>query len=366
MAGSASRAVQIPDTIPAGALRTWLEWLRELRRCAGTPTLTAIARAAEERGQPVSVATIRRLLSGATLSEGVAWAVAYALAEMDRRPAAVASGRDWDAFDEQLALLFNAASSAGSDVRAGNVADLASSSRRGDDAATSQSGTGRAVPRGMVVVVPKYSYEKPDADWTLSGVERQLVVTLGRKMFSALSGEWGPLDVWEGVFSPGVEDNIEEFLKRGLEGSPLFDFLLVTFSGFERAMISSRGIELVRSTRYGEQSRLETVNLRAVLPKYKKAVILVGQKRFGPFGDGIYGLPLQEEEGQRVADPNALDASETIVVEVGSGSLDPFLQGLVLRLQIDAPLSQISRNVRGLPNAGRVWACPPHVLGGAD
>ncbi|MER6274595.1 hypothetical protein [Streptomyces sp900105755] len=109
LAGSASRAIEIPDTIPPGPLRTWLEWLRELRRRADTPPLTLIAEATELRGQGVSVATIRRLLRGDTLNEGTGTAVAYVLAEMDRRPVASRPSADWDAFDVHLTSLLSAA-----------------------------------------------------------------------------------------------------------------------------------------------------------------------------------------------------------------------------------------------------------------
>lgn len=95
---SASRAVEIPDSVPPGPLRTWME----RRKRAGTPSLSAIAELATARGQKVSTATVRRMLLGETCSAGPATAVAYTLAELDSRPVSGNPSDDWDSFDEQL------------------------------------------------------------------------------------------------------------------------------------------------------------------------------------------------------------------------------------------------------------------------
>ncbi len=109
MPGSASRAVEIPDSVPDGPLRTWLEWLAELRRRANTPSLSSVAVKAKLKGQPLSTATVRRLLRGETLSERPAAALAYTLAEMDQRPLTDRPSNDWDAFDALLTARLAAA-----------------------------------------------------------------------------------------------------------------------------------------------------------------------------------------------------------------------------------------------------------------
>ncbi|QDY77743.1 HEAT repeat domain-containing protein [Streptomyces qinzhouensis] len=107
MPGSASRPVGIPDHIPPGPLRAWLEWLAELRMRAGMPSLSEVARKASQRGDNFSTATVRRLLVGETTSYRAAQALAYAMADMDRRPVAGKPSDDWDAFDTKLNSLLS-------------------------------------------------------------------------------------------------------------------------------------------------------------------------------------------------------------------------------------------------------------------
>lgn len=109
MPGSATRAIEIPDAVGDGPLRIWLEWLSDLRRRAGTPSLAEIAGRARKRGVAVSTATVRRLLRGESLSDGSAIAVAYVLAESDARPGPGRPSQDWDAFDKTLTYLLVAA-----------------------------------------------------------------------------------------------------------------------------------------------------------------------------------------------------------------------------------------------------------------
>lgn len=109
MPGSASRPVGIPGHIPPGPLRTWLEWLAELRVRAGMPSLSEVARKASQRGDTCSTATVRRLLVGETTSYRAAQALAYAMADMDRRPVVGKPSDDWDAFDAKLSSLLSEA-----------------------------------------------------------------------------------------------------------------------------------------------------------------------------------------------------------------------------------------------------------------
>ncbi len=105
MAGSAARSVDIPEGVPAGPVRDWLEWLRELRRCAGLPSLSRVAQKAAERGSTISVPTISRVLRGETVTEQAGLAVAYTLAEMDVRPTRRTAAEQWEQFDAVLEKL---------------------------------------------------------------------------------------------------------------------------------------------------------------------------------------------------------------------------------------------------------------------
>ncbi|MFD9100298.1 AAA family ATPase [Streptomyces virginiae] len=111
MGGSASKSIDIPDSVPAGPLRDWLTWLQKLRRRANTPSLTEISKMTLAREHPVSESTVRRLLRGECLSDPSAYAVAYALAAMDTRPGPGKPSDDWEAFDRDLIRCYGAAAS---------------------------------------------------------------------------------------------------------------------------------------------------------------------------------------------------------------------------------------------------------------
>ncbi|QJT04662.1 ATP-binding protein [Streptomyces asoensis] len=116
MGGSASKLIDIPDSVPDGPLRDWLTWLQELRRRANTPSLTEISKMTLARNQPVSESTVRRLLRGKCLSDGSAYAVAYVLAAMDTRPVPGKPSDDWEAFGRELIRRFGAATSGAADA----------------------------------------------------------------------------------------------------------------------------------------------------------------------------------------------------------------------------------------------------------
>ncbi|MGX1154617.1 hypothetical protein [Streptomyces albogriseolus] len=112
LAGSASREISIPDNILQGPLRDWLEWLRELRLFAGMPSVEAMGTAIK-----ADKATVSRLFKGLTLSQGLAYRLAYHLAQLDKRPTRRSSVSDWDSFDALLRERFDAALSAASTAR---------------------------------------------------------------------------------------------------------------------------------------------------------------------------------------------------------------------------------------------------------
>ncbi|MFF1747595.1 FxSxx-COOH system tetratricopeptide repeat protein [Streptomyces mirabilis] len=126
MGGSASKSIDIPDSVPDGPLRDWLTWLQELRRRANTPSLTDISKMinaqrkpvsqSTERQSTVSQSTVRRLLKGECLSHQSAYAVAYALAAMDTRPVPGKPSDDWEAFDRDLIRRYGAATSGAADT----------------------------------------------------------------------------------------------------------------------------------------------------------------------------------------------------------------------------------------------------------
>lgn len=100
MSGSKSRSVPIPDDLPPGGKRDWLEWLQKLRRQAGLPSLEKLAQAVG-----TDKATISRLLKGQVIHSNTAQTLAYKLAELSTLPVE----RDWDAFDAEMVRLHEAA-----------------------------------------------------------------------------------------------------------------------------------------------------------------------------------------------------------------------------------------------------------------
>lgn len=118
MGGSAPGPIEIPGWVPAaGPLREWLEWLAELRRCAGGHALGKISERAENRGTPVSKTSIRRVLQGETFVEATTEAVAWTLAEMDRRPTRRSTDAQWTEFDRTLIAMRTAAAIEASSLR---------------------------------------------------------------------------------------------------------------------------------------------------------------------------------------------------------------------------------------------------------
>ncbi|WP_369232537.1 hypothetical protein AB5J56_11205 [Streptomyces sp. R21] len=246
--------IEIPDTIPPGPLRTWLEWLRELRRRAGTPALTVISDATEQRGQRVSVATIRRLLRGETVNDGTGTAVAYALAEMDLRPGANRPSADWDAFDVQLTSLLNAALVAHSQgtVHVQSNADVSMQGPVGTSvlprarrlpisAPVSQSLGRESMIWHVVGPNGKDPYEMSPPSDTIIEIMRSLrdVNNPGR---------------WATRFFELVLDDEESFAEAMDKEYPGFlptesEVTLAVFEGFREAFVSEEGIYLARLQR---------------------------------------------------------------------------------------------------------------------
>ncbi|MET9470582.1 hypothetical protein [Streptomyces sp. NPDC002922] len=318
LAGSASRGIDIPDEIPRGPLREWLEWLRELRRCAGTPALTSVVKKAEERGDKVSASTISRLMRGETVSDAAGQAVAYALAEMDRRPTKRHTREEWDTFDATLVEMLGRVSDSHLEAGQGPLTGESEASREAQvkelhASAVATDQVSPRMPTGDVELLPIRATRAP-RPWDQEALEPRFIgVPAYRAITVCAAGNaaqaWSHYEpladlhrlTADGMFVPHYVNEAPgrafPGIGLGSQQSERLDVLFAFFHAFRDVYVDERGFSFA-------QERTQFLNLNDLLPRFRRGVVLIDSVPVSRLSMVEHVGPLLEdaleEDGDRV------------------------------------------------------------------